>query len=72
MRPMTFLKNVSKYENQMCNYHIIPFLYGYSPRFVNNIIMIIISTADLKYIDSFYILAVIATKAIVVQNSNCL
>ena len=34
--------------------------------------MIIISTADLKYSESIYILAVKATKTIVVQTSNSL
>ena len=47
----------------MCNYHIIPFLYEYSVRFINNIIVIIVSMADQKYGESFYILAVKAAKA---------
>ena len=56
---------LSKYEKQVYNYHFISFLYEYSARFINNII-------DLIHGESFYILAVKATKAIVVRFSNCL
>ena len=73
VHPVSFLKNVPNYEKQMYNFPFTPFFYEYSARFINNIIMIIIiSTADLKYGESFYILAEKATKTIVVQNNNCL